>query len=58
MSGNEHLECFGGDPERVIEEMRQRFGPGIYRTNKQAQLLYYVYCILYIIYVCLYDITT
>ena len=22
--GNEHLDCFGGDCNRVIEEMRQR----------------------------------
>ena len=48
-TGNEHLDCFGGDPERVIEEMRQRFGPGM--TNKQALL--YVY-ILYLIYLCLF----
>ena len=49
-TGNEHLDCFGGDPERVIEEMRQRFGPGIARVyNKQASTIIRIYIVLNIL---------
>jgi phosphatidylinositol kinase/protein kinase (PI-3 family) len=27
--GNEHLDCFGGNPNRVVEDMRTRFFPDV-----------------------------
>lgn len=28
--GNEHLECFGNNPNRVVEELRKRFCPDVH----------------------------